>query len=181
MHRMKIAFCWQLAAHPELAQYWLQQMGDANIVVAGRAVDGPTWFQLACAENARHPLVAATSFFAGQGPDRNGTHTGTVPVLTQPLWSQSLESLASQHIAQLMRAWEGQQQADTLPLGTAYTVWTGIGAIGTVVLGIWLFNEPLNAVRLGCIALILAGIIGLKATSGAAEPKPAAEEIEAQP
>jgi quaternary ammonium compound-resistance protein SugE len=54
----------------------------------------------------------------------------------------------------------------TLPLGTAYTVWTGIGAIGTVVLGIWLFNEPLTAFRIGCIALILAGIIGLKSTSG---------------
>jgi quaternary ammonium compound-resistance protein SugE len=66
----------------------------------------------------------------------------------------------------------------TLPLGTAYTVWTGIGAIGTVVLGIWLFNEPLSAVRLGCIALILAGIIGLKVTSGVVEPKPAAEKIE---
>jgi quaternary ammonium compound-resistance protein SugE len=65
----------------------------------------------------------------------------------------------------------------TLPLGTAYTVWTGIG---TVVLGIWPFNEQLTAVRLGCIALILAGIIGLKATSGAPEPKPAAEKIEAR-
>lgn len=59
----------------------------------------------------------------------------------------------------------------TLPLGTAYTVWTGIGAIGTVILGIWLFNEPVTAVRIGCIALILAGIIGLKATSGAAAPQ----------
>ncbi len=61
----------------------------------------------------------------------------------------------------------------TLPLGTAYTIWTGIGAVGTVVLGIWLFHEPLTAVRIACIALILAGIIGLKATSGSAEPKPA--------
>ncbi len=69
----------------------------------------------------------------------------------------------------------------TLPLGTAYTVWTGIGAIGTVALGIWLFNEPLTAVRLGCIALILAGIIGLKATSGAARPQSAAEKIEERP
>jgi quaternary ammonium compound-resistance protein SugE len=59
----------------------------------------------------------------------------------------------------------------TLPLGTAYTIWTGIGAIGTVILGIWLFNEPLTVVRVGCIALILAGIIGLKVTSGATEPK----------
>jgi quaternary ammonium compound-resistance protein SugE len=50
----------------------------------------------------------------------------------------------------------------TLPLGTAYTVWTGIGAIGTVVLGIALFGEPATAARLSCIGLILVGIIGLK-------------------
>ena len=50
----------------------------------------------------------------------------------------------------------------TLPLGTAYTVWTGIGAIGTVILGIILFGEPAQAARLACIGLILAGIIGLK-------------------
>jgi quaternary ammonium compound-resistance protein SugE len=59
----------------------------------------------------------------------------------------------------------------TLPLGTAYTVWTGIGAIGSVLLGIWLFNEPLTAVRLGCIALILIGILGLKvAAKDTAQP-----------
>jgi quaternary ammonium compound-resistance protein SugE len=50
----------------------------------------------------------------------------------------------------------------SLPLGTAYAVWTGIGAIGTVALGIYLFNEPATALRLGCIGLILAGIVGLK-------------------
>jgi quaternary ammonium compound-resistance protein SugE len=49
-----------------------------------------------------------------------------------------------------------------LPVGTAYAVWTGIGAIGTVILGIYLFNEPATAMRLGCIGLILSGIIGLK-------------------
>jgi quaternary ammonium compound-resistance protein SugE len=53
----------------------------------------------------------------------------------------------------------------TLPMGTAYPVWTGIGAIGTVVFGIWLFNEPATALRVACIAMILAGIIGLKATT----------------
>jgi len=52
-----------------------------------------------------------------------------------------------------------------LPLGTAYAIWTGIGTIGTVILGIALFGESANAVRLGCIALIVAGIIGLKAVS----------------
>lgn len=50
----------------------------------------------------------------------------------------------------------------TLPVGTAYAVWTGIGAVGTVILGISLFGEPATAARLGCIGLILAGIIGLK-------------------
>ena len=49
-----------------------------------------------------------------------------------------------------------------LPLGTAYAVWTGIGTIGTAVLGMALFGEPATAMRLGCIALILAGILGLR-------------------
>lgn len=50
----------------------------------------------------------------------------------------------------------------TLPLGTAYAVWTGIGTVGTVILGILLFAESTDVVRLGCIALIVAGIVGLK-------------------
>ncbi|WEX78716.1 quaternary ammonium compound efflux SMR transporter SugE [Sinorhizobium numidicum] len=50
----------------------------------------------------------------------------------------------------------------SLPLGTAYAVWTGIGTVGTVVLGIVLFGEPVTAVRLGCVGLIVAGIGGLK-------------------
>jgi quaternary ammonium compound-resistance protein SugE len=54
----------------------------------------------------------------------------------------------------------------TLPLGTAYAVWTGIGTIGTAVLGIFLFREPATAVRLICIGLILAGIVGLKLVGG---------------
>lgn len=53
----------------------------------------------------------------------------------------------------------------SLPLGTAYTVWTGIGAIGTVILGILLFKEPAATARLVCIGLILAGIVGLKVFS----------------
>ncbi|HEY9506696.1 MAG TPA: quaternary ammonium compound efflux SMR transporter SugE [Gemmatimonadales bacterium] len=50
----------------------------------------------------------------------------------------------------------------TLPLGTGYAVWTGIGTVGTAVLGIVLFREPATAMRLVCIGLIVAGIIGLK-------------------
>ena len=53
----------------------------------------------------------------------------------------------------------------TLPVGTAYAVWTGIGAVGTAALGIYLFNEPATLLRLACIGLILSGIIGLKITS----------------
>lgn len=52
----------------------------------------------------------------------------------------------------------------SLPVGTAYAVWTGIGAVGTVVLGIVLFGEPATAARLACVALIIAGIAGLKLT-----------------
>ena len=58
----------------------------------------------------------------------------------------------------------------TLPLGTAYAVWTGIGTVGTAVLGIVLFREPATALRLTCIGLILAGIIGLKFASAAFPP-----------
>ncbi len=49
-----------------------------------------------------------------------------------------------------------------LPLGTAYAVWTGIGTVGTAVLGMMLFGEPATALRLACIAMIVAGIIGLR-------------------
>ena len=55
--------------------------------------------------------------------------------------------------------------ARTLPIGTAYAVWTGIGAAGTALLGIWLFQEPASAARLSCIALIVAGVLGLKLVS----------------
>ena len=50
----------------------------------------------------------------------------------------------------------------SLPVGTAYAVWTGIGTVGTAILGIVLFNEPATALRLACIVLIVAGILGLK-------------------
>ena len=53
----------------------------------------------------------------------------------------------------------------TLPLGTAYAVWTGIGSVGAALLGIILFAEPVSALRISCIALIILGIIGLKISS----------------
>jgi len=53
----------------------------------------------------------------------------------------------------------------TLPLGTAYTVWTGVGAVGTVLLGIALLGESADLPRLACIGLIVVGIVGLKLTT----------------
>ncbi|MFI4904713.1 MAG: quaternary ammonium compound efflux SMR transporter SugE [Burkholderiales bacterium] len=58
----------------------------------------------------------------------------------------------------LLLAWSVR----TLPVGTAYAVWTGIGAVGTAVLGIVLFGEPAAVARLVCIGLIVAGVVGLK-------------------
>lgn len=52
-----------------------------------------------------------------------------------------------------------------IPIGTAYAVWTGIGAVGTASLGMALFNEPRTGLRLACIALIVAGITGLRLLS----------------
>ena len=54
-----------------------------------------------------------------------------------------------------------------LPVGTAYAVWTGVGAVGTVILGIVLFGDPASAGRLICVGLIISGIIGLKVLSPA--------------
>jgi quaternary ammonium compound-resistance protein SugE len=50
----------------------------------------------------------------------------------------------------------------TLPVGTAYAIWTGIGTVGAVTLGIVLFDEPLTALRVGCVILIVTGMVGLK-------------------
>jgi quaternary ammonium compound-resistance protein SugE len=55
----------------------------------------------------------------------------------------------------------------TLPVGTAYSIWVGVGTVGAVVLGIALFGEPANAARLISVALIIAGIVGLKLTTPA--------------
>lgn len=53
----------------------------------------------------------------------------------------------------------------TLPVGTAYAIWVGVGAVGTVILGIVLLGEPMNAARLISVALIVAGLVGLKLAS----------------
>ncbi|MDX5346313.1 MAG: quaternary ammonium compound efflux SMR transporter SugE [Hymenobacteraceae bacterium] len=56
-----------------------------------------------------------------------------------------------------------------LPVGTAYAIWTGIGAAGTAVLGIIIFNEPKDLLRIGCILLIIIGVLGLKFLAGEVE------------
>lgn len=50
----------------------------------------------------------------------------------------------------------------SLPVGTAYAIWVGVGAVGTVILGTILFQEPMNALRAGSVVLIVAGLVGLK-------------------
>ncbi|HEX6957065.1 MAG TPA: quaternary ammonium compound efflux SMR transporter SugE [Ferrovibrio sp.] len=64
--------------------------------------------------------------------------------------------------AMLVSLWLLGLALKQLPLGTAYAVWTGIGTIGTVMLGIVLFGESASLLRLACIGLIVAGIVGLK-------------------
>lgn len=58
------------------------------------------------------------------------------------------------------------QATKTLPLGTAYPIWTGIGALGAVIIGIIIFKEPVTAARIFFVTLLVIGIVGLKATSG---------------
>ena len=53
----------------------------------------------------------------------------------------------------------------SIPLGTGYAIWTGIGTVGTVIFGILFFAEPATAARLACVGFILAGIVGLKLLS----------------
>lgn len=61
------------------------------------------------------------------------------------------------------------QAMKTLPLGTAYGIWTGIGAAGTAILGIVFLNEPRDLIRILCILMIIGGVVGLKVFSGEAK------------
>lgn len=61
--------------------------------------------------------------------------------------------------------WCLAQAVRGLPLGTSYAIWTGIGAVGTAILGIILFKEPVTAARIACITVIVGGIVGLKLTA----------------
>lgn len=67
--------------------------------------------------------------------------------------------------------------AEGLPIGTAYAVWTGIGAVGTATVGMFLLNEPRDWVRLACIVLIILGVVGLKAFAREGAASPAAEAV----
>jgi quaternary ammonium compound-resistance protein SugE len=68
-------------------------------------------------------------------------------------------------LAMIISVWLLAIAVKTLPIGTAYAVWVGIGALGTVILGMTLFAEPVSFGRITSIVLIIAGIIGLKLTS----------------
>ena len=65
-------------------------------------------------------------------------------------------------VAMVLSVWLLGVAMKSLPVGTAYAVWVGVGAVGTVILGIALFGEPINIARIISVALIIAGIIGLK-------------------
>lgn len=73
------------------------------------------------------------------------------------LWP-SAATLAAMVVSVVLLGWS----LKVLPLGTAYAVWTGIGAVGTAILGIFLFGESRETLRFVCIGLIVAGIVGLK-------------------
>ena len=76
------------------------------------------------------------------------------------LWP-SVGTLAAMAVSLVLLA----MAVKTLPIGTAYATWTGIGALGAVALGIVLFGDPATLPRLLCVALILVGIVGLKLTA----------------
>ena len=62
--------------------------------------------------------------------------------------------------------WLLSQALKSIPMGTAYTVWTAIGAVGTVIYGILFLKEPASVMRLACISLIILAVVGLKLSSG---------------
>ncbi len=68
-------------------------------------------------------------------------------------------------VAMMISLWLLGLAMKSLPVGTAYAVWVGVGAVGTVLLGIVLLGEPANAARLISVGLIIAGIVGLKLAS----------------
>jgi len=101
--------------------------------------------------------------------------TLVVAGLLEVLWASGLKNVSLQRplvslgvlvalAASMTLLWAATQK---LPIGTAYAVWTGIGAVGAALVGIVVYGEPATAVRAVCILLIVAGIVGLKLFSGA--------------
>lgn len=80
--------------------------------------------------------------------------------LARPGWTVVSVALLAALVLALGRA------LTVLPVGTAYAVWTGVGAVGTVLLGITFFGESAGLARLGCISLVVAGVVGLKLLPG---------------
>lgn len=70
----------------------------------------------------------------------------------------SIWTILSMAVSMVLLAWA----ARTLPIGTAYAVWTGIGAAGTAILGAYLFNEPISATRIAGVSLIIGGVVLLR-------------------
>ena len=73
----------------------------------------------------------------------------------------SVWTLLAMTASMILLAWA----ARTLPIGTAYAVWTGIGAAGTAILGVYLFNEPLSLARIAGVSLIIGGVLVLRLAS----------------
>ncbi len=67
--------------------------------------------------------------------------------------------------AMILSVWLLAIAMKSLPVGTAYSIWVGVGAVGTVILGIFLYDEPANAGRIISVALVIVGIVGLKLTT----------------
>ncbi len=80
-------------------------------------------------------------------------------------FSKPLPTLATVGAA-LVSLYLMSQAMKSIPVGTAYAIWTGIGALGVATLGIFLFGDSASVPRLACIGLIVAGVIGLKLVSG---------------
>ncbi|WP_292224393.1 MULTISPECIES: multidrug efflux SMR transporter [Brevundimonas] len=102
--------------------------------------------------------------------------TLVVAGLLEVLWASGLKNVSLQRpltslgvlialASSMILLWVATQK---LPIGTAYAIWTGIGAVGAALVGILFYNEPATAVRAVCILLIVSGIVGLKLFSGAA-------------
>ena len=101
--------------------------------------------------------------------------TLVVAGLLEVLWASGLKNVSPQRpltslgvlvalAGSMILLWVATQK---LPIGTAYAVWTGIGAVGAAAVGVLIYGEPATAVRAACILLIVAGIVGLKLFSGA--------------